>query len=117
MVITKCVFKTAICIVIDRCLEEHAPPKCFCKTPFGLICSVSLTLAFPTVFYEQLQKNLHDPLLFAFAALPSDMAAFHQQSREEELKGVSPSENTDVISGHDHCIQAQPEAGNHEAGS
>ncbi|KAI7810263.1 hypothetical protein IRJ41_023887 [Triplophysa rosa] len=43
------------------------------------------------------------------------MAPFHQQSRGEELKGVSPSESTDVISGHDHCIQAQPEAGNQEA--
>lgn len=45
------------------------------------------------------------------------MAAFHQQSKEEELKGVSLSENTDVISDHDHYSQAEPKVRNQELDS
>lgn len=36
MAITECIFKTAICIVIDRWLDQHDPPKRLFKTPFGL---------------------------------------------------------------------------------
>lgn len=83
--------------------------------PFGMDQFLFLFLSsFLTVFLEHLQKNLRIPLLTALSALPSDMAAFHQQSRGEELKGVSLSENTDVITDHDHCSQAQPEVCNQQ---
>lgn len=85
------------------------------RIPFGMDQFLFLFLSsFLTVFLEHLQKNLRIPLLTARSALPSDMAAFHQQSRGEELKGVSLSENTDVITGHDHCSQAQPEVCNQQ---
>ncbi len=73
--------------------------------------------SFLTVFLEHLYDNLHVPLLSALSALPSDMAAFHQQYRGEELKGVCLSENTDVISDHDHWSQADPKVRNQELDS
>lgn len=83
------------------------------RIPFAVDqCLFLFPSSFLTVFLEHLQKNLRIPLLTALSALPSDMAAFHQQSRGEELKGVSLSENTDVITDHDHCSQAQPEVDN-----
>lgn len=85
------------------------------RIPFGMDQFLFLFLSsFLTVFLEHLQKNLRIPLLTVRSALPSDMAAFHQQSRGEELKGVSLSENTDVITDHDHCSQAQPEVCNQQ---
>ncbi len=67
---------------------------------------------------RNLYDNLHVPLLSALSALPSDMAAFHQQYRGEELKGVCLSENTDdVISDHDHWSQADPKVRNQELDS